>query len=81
MDSTLRCTLRLTHQGRHRMGAKSGVYDCTVPDCASAGTSLSIVLCLSVSVSVTSRCSIETDERFWLVIGMGAYFGLSCIVI
>ena len=64
-DLTPRCILRLAHQGRHRMGAKSGVYDCTVPDCASAGTSLSIVLCLSLSqVGVLSK---RMKDSGWLL--------------
>jgi len=42
---------------------------------------LAVVLCLSVSVSVTSRCSIETVERIRLVFGAGASFHLSYIVL
>jgi len=36
---------------------------------------------LCPSVSVTSRCSIETDERIGLVFGMGASFDLSYTVL
>ena len=49
---------------------------------ASAGTSygpVSVSVCLSVSV--TSRCSIETVERIWLFFGMGASFHLSYTVL
>jgi len=45
----------------------------------SAGTSHGPVS-VSLSVSVTSRCSIETAESFGLVFGMGASFDLSCTV-
>jgi len=36
---------------------------------------------VSVSVSVTSRSSTKTTERIWLVIGKGASFDLSYIVL
>jgi len=42
---------------------------------------LAIALCLSVSVSVTSRCSIETDERIGLVFDTGTSFNLSYTVL
>jgi len=38
-------------------------------------------LCLCVRLSVTSRCSIETDERIGLVFGVGASFDLSYTVL
>jgi len=38
---------------------------------------LAIALCLSVRLSVTSRSSIETDERIKLVFGTEASFRLS----
>ena len=37
---------------------------------ASAVLAMGLCLCLSVSASVTSRCSIETAERIELVFGM-----------
>jgi len=43
---------------------------------ASAGTSY-VPVSVSVCRSVTSRCSVETDERIWLVFGMGASLDLS----
>jgi len=38
---------------------------------------LAMALRLTVSVSVTSRCSVETDERIELVFGMEVSFHLS----
>jgi len=35
---------------------------------------LAVALCLSVSLSVTSRCSIDTDGRVDLIFGMDAFF-------
>ena len=35
-----------------------------------------MALCPSVRLSITSRCSIETDERIELVFGVGASFHL-----
>ena len=49
---------------------------------AGAGTSYGPVsVCLSVSVSITSRSSVETDERIELVYSLGASFRLSCTVL
>ena len=49
---------------------------------AGAGTSyVPVSVCLSVSVSVTSRGSVETAERIELVYGMGAPFRLSYTVL
>ena len=42
---------------------------------------LAMGLCLCVRLSVTSRCSIETDERIGLVFGVGASFDLSYTVL
>jgi len=49
---------------------------------AGAGTSYGPVsVCLSVSVSITSRSSVETDERIELVYSLGASFRLSYTVL
>jgi len=40
-----------------------------------------MALCLCLSASVTSHCSIETGERIELVWGMGASFHLSYTVL
>jgi len=42
---------------------------------------LAMALCLSVCLSVTSRCSIETAERIELCFGIGAYFHRSYTVL
>ena len=53
--------------------------------CPSAGTSygpVSVCLCLSVPVSVTSRCSVKTAERIKLgFFGMEASFHLSYTIL
>ena len=49
---------------------------------ASTGASYGpVFVCLSVSVFVTSRCSIKMAERIELVFGMGASFHLSHTVL
>jgi len=42
---------------------------------------LTLALCLSVCLSVTSRSSVETDERIEPVFGTGASFALSYVVL
>ena len=42
---------------------------------------MALRLSVSVTVSVTSRCSIETVERIWLVFGTGASFRVSYTVL
>ena len=42
---------------------------------------LAVALCLPVSVSVTSRSSVETDERIWLGFGTEDSFQLSYTVL
>jgi len=51
------------------------------PSAATSYRPVSVSVCISVSVSVTSRCFIETAEQTGLVFGTGASFDLSYTVL